>query len=407
VVAVTIDARPKIDLVGTASFADGQPHDQFRWLREHEPVYKHRRSGSKPRHFWALTRYEDVRNVGRDHRTFSNYAAGIHLDDLPPEGLASVRNMMLYMDPPEHHRYRRLVRDPFQPDGAQAMRTRIEGLARTIVDRVAPLGECDLIADIAGELPSYVIADMLGIPLEDGRRLYDLTEKMHSTTSTPVEGGVAAMEMLLYAANVRQEKLANPGDDIASALVHGQIKEHGELTPEEFNWFFLLLVNAGGDTTRNAVGGGMLALFEHPDERARLQTDLDALLPTATDEILRWCSPVVYMRRTALMDTTLGGVAIKKGDALGLYYGAANRDPRAFPDPERFDVGRTPNDHIAFGGGVHFCLGVHIARVEIEIMLRELLTRLPDIQPTAEAEWLESNFISGPKSLPVRFTPSR
>jgi cytochrome P450 len=287
------------------------------------------------------------------------------------------------------------------------MRNRIEGLARTIVDRVAPKGECDLVTDIAGELPSYVIADMLGIPLEDGRRLYELTEKMHSSTTSPEEGGVAAMEMLLYAANVRQQKLENPGDDIASALVHGQIKEHGALTAEEFNWFFLLLVNAGGDTTRNAVGGGMLALFEHPDERARLQADLDALLPTATDEILRWCSPVVHMRRTALNDTTFGDAAIKKGDALALYYGAANRDPEAFPDPERFDVGRTPNDHIAFGGGVHFCLGVHIARVEIEIMLRELLTRLPDIEPTAEASWLESNFISGPKSLPVRFTPSR
>jgi cytochrome P450 len=212
------------------------------------------------------------------------------------------------------------------------------------------------------------------------------------------------MEMLLYAANVRQQKLENPGDDIASALVHGQIKEHGALTAEEFNWFFLLLVNAGGDTTRNAVGGGMLALFEHPDERARLQADLDGLLPTAVDEILRWCSPVVYMRRTALKDTNIGDAEIKEGDPLALYYGAANRDPAVFPEPERFDVGRAPNDHIAFGGGVHFCLGVHIARVEIEIMLRELLTRLPDIEPAGEADWLESNFISGPKHLPVRFT---
>jgi len=205
---------------------------------------------------------------------------------------------------------------------------------------------------------------------------------------------------------VRQDKLANPGDDIASALVHGQVKGQ-ELSPEEFNWFFLLLVNAGGDTTRNAVGGGMLALFEHPDERARLQSDLDGLLPTATDEILRWCSPVVYMRRTALRDTALGDVEINEGDALALYYGAANRDPAAFPDPERFDVSRTGNDHIAFGGGVHFCLGVHIARVEIAIMLRELLTRLPDIEQTGDAEWLESNFISGPKHLPVRFKAVR
>ena len=400
---MSVDARPTIDLVDTASFAAGQPPEQFRWLREHDPVHEHPLHAG---HYWALTRYEDVRNVGRDHRTFSNYEGGIHLETPPPEGMAMVRQMMLYMDPPEHHRYRRLVRDPFQPDGAQAMRGRIEELAKQIVDNVAPRGECDLVTDIAGELPSYVIADMLGIPLDDGRRLYELTEKMHSNTTPPEEAGVAAMEMLLYAANVRNDKLANPGDDIASALVQGHVKEHGELTPEEFNWFFLLLVNAGGDTTRNAVGGGMLTLFEHPSERARLQADLDALLPTAVDEILRWCSPVVYMRRTALRDTLLGGKDIKEGDALALYYGAANRDPEAFPDPERFDVGRTPNEHIAFGGGVHFCLGVHIARVEIEIILRELLTRLPDIEATGEAEWLESNFISGPKSLPVRFTPA-
>jgi cytochrome P450 len=403
---VQTDARPTIDLVDTGSFAGGQPHEQFRWLRANEPVYKHPTFMLDRGYFYALTKFEDVRAVGRDHRTFSNYAGGIQLEDMPPEGLEMVRNMMLYMDPPEHHRYRRLVRDPFQPDGAQAMRSRIEALARTIVDRVAPRGECDLVGDIAGELPSYVIADMLGIPLEDGRRLYELTEKMHSNTTTPIEGGVAAMEMLLYAANVRQDKLANPGDDIASALVHAEIKDHGALTPEEFNWFFLLLVNAGGDTTRNAVAAGMLALFGHPDQRARLQSDLDALLPTAVDEILRWCSPVVYMRRTAVQDTTLRGVHIKEGDVLALYYGAANRDPDAFPEPERFDVGRTPNDHIAFGGGVHFCLGVHIARVEIETMLRELLTRLPDIEPAGEASWLESNFISGPKHMPVRFTPS-
>src|SRR5437660_244379 len=173
--------RQAIDLLDTSSFDGGQPHDQFRWLRSHEPVYKHPRAASEPRYYWALTRYEDVRNVGRDHRTFSNFAGGIHIDEMPEAGLESVRQMMLYMDPPEHHRYRRLVRDPFQPDGAEAMRTNIEALARKIVDEVAPRGECDLVTDIAGELPSYVIADMLGIPLDDGRRLYELTEKMHSS----------------------------------------------------------------------------------------------------------------------------------------------------------------------------------------------------------------------------------
>lgn len=211
---------------------------------------------------------------------------------------------------------------------------------------------------------------------------------------------------MICAADVRNRKLAAPTDDIASALVHGKVGDE-ELTPEEFNWFFLLLINAGGDTTRNAVGGGMLALFEHEAQRAKLQADPDRYLRTATDEILRWCSPVIYMRRTALTDTEVRGVPIAAGDALGLYYGAANRDEEVFADPQTFDIAREPNDHIAFGGGVHFCLGVHVARVEIAAMLREILTRLPDIEPTGPAEWLESNFISGPKHLPVRFTPSR
>ena len=176
--------------------------------------------------------------------------------------------------------------------------------------------------------------------------------------------------------------------------MHG-IVDGEELTAEEFNWFFLLLINAGGDTTRNAVGGGMLALFEHPDQRAKLQADLDRYLPTATDEILRWCSPVIYMRRTALKDTEVRGVPIAEGDALALYYGAANRDEEVFSNAHTFDIAREPNDHIAFGGGVHFCLGVHVARVEIMAMLREILTRLPDIEPTGGAEWLESTSSAG------------
>lgn len=348
-----------------------------------------------------------MRAVGRDHQTFSNYEGGIHIDDIPEEGLASVRNMMLFMDPPEHHRYRKLVRDPFAPRGAEAYRHRIEELATKIIDAVVDKGECDLVEDIAGELPSYVIADLLGIPLDDGRRLYVLTEKMHAAPGTipEAERGSAAMEMIMYAAQVRADKLATPGSDLASDLVHGMV-DGEELTPEEFAWFFLLLINAGGDTTRNAVGGGMLALFEHPDERRRLAGDLDALLPSAVEEILRWVSPVVYMRRTAKRDAVLRGVDIAAGDKLALYYGAANRDEDVFTDAGRFDVGRDPNDHIAFGAGPHFCLGSNLARIEIAVMFRELLTRLPNLEQADEATWLESNFISGPKHLPVRLSPS-
>jgi cytochrome P450 len=392
-----------IDLVSARSFRSGQPHDQFTWLRKNDPVHRHPMPDGTE--FWAITKHADVRAIGRDHRTFSNWLGGIHIDDIPDEGLQSVRNMMLFMDPPAHHRYRKLVRDPFAPRAAEVYRKRIEELATKIVDAVADKGECDLVEDIAGELPSYVIADLLGIPLDDGRRLYVLTEKMHAAPgSIPTEErSAAAMEMIMYAAQVRAQKLENPADDVASDLVHGMV-DGEELSPEEFAWFFLLLINAGGDTTRNAVGGGMLALFEHPDERRRLQDDIDRLLPTATDEILRWVSPVVYMRRTAKRATVVRGVEIAEGDKLALYYGAANRDEDVFDRAERFDVGREPNDHIAFGAGPHFCLGSNVARIEIAVILKEILTRLVDIDPCGEAEWLESNFISGPKHLPVRFS---
>ena len=395
---------PKIDLLSVASFANGQPHDQFRWLREHDPVHWHEEPDGPG--FWAVTRHEDVRAVGKDPKTYSSYAGGISIADLDSDGLAASRNMMLFMDPPQHTRYRTLVSSQFIPRSAQAMRARIEELARKIIDRVIARGECDLVSEIAGELPSYVIAELMGIPLEDGRKLYDWTEKMHSSEEAvpEMEKRTASMEMLNYALGVAENKRQCPGNDLATRLLNSEI-DGDRLTPAEYTFFFLLLVNAGGDTTRNLLAGGMLALFENPAERQRLQNNIDSLLPSAVDEMLRYVSPVVYMRRTAMCDAELGGRKIRTGDKVVMYYGAANRDERVFNDPDRLDVGRTPNDHIAFGGGgTHFCIGAHIARIEIQVMLREILMRLPDIQPAGPAEWLPSNFISGPRRLPVRFT---
>jgi cytochrome P450 len=272
---------------------------------------------------------------------------------------------------------------------------------------VVERGECDLVADMAGEMPSFVIADLLGIPRDDGRRLYQLTETLHAApgTHTPDEVQAALGEMFAYGQQVAAEKRHEGADDLATLLVRSELRGK-PLDDIDFSLFFLLLIDAGGDTTRNLVGGGMLALFDHPDQRRLLQADLDGLLPTAIEEMLRWVSPVVHMRRTATRDTELCGRAIHEGDKVVMYYGAANRDEEVFAEGERFDVARRPNDQIAFGGGgPHFCLGAHIARVEIDALLRQILTRLPDIEPTAPAEWLASNFVSGPSRLPVRFTP--
>jgi cytochrome P450 len=222
----------------------------------------------------------------------------------------------------------------------------------------------------------------------------------------PNAKGMAIMEMLGYAQQVADDKRAKPGDDIASALVQAEL-DGDRLTDAEFQWFFLLLVNAGGDTTRNLLAAGMQVLFDRPDERARLMADIDGLLATAIEEMLRFTSPVVHFRRTAMHDTTIRDQHIGEGDKLVVFYGSANRDEDVFAEPDRFDVGRNPNPHMAFGGGgPHLCLGMHVARIEVAAMLREMLTRLPDMAPAGEPQTLASNFIAGVRTMPVRFSPA-
>jgi cytochrome P450 len=388
-----------IDLLSPSSYAHGHPVDQYAWLRDNDPVHWHDEPAGPG--FWAVTRHEDVKSVGRNATVFSSRPT-IMIDDRTATDLGD-HTMMLTMDPPRHTQYRKLVSPRFLRSAAGRMRPGIERLAAEIVDGVADRDEFDLVEDVAGLLPSYVIAEMLGIPRHDGVALYRLTEAIHADPASQPEGaGMAAViEMFNYAADVWADKRAHPTDDLASALVTAEVDGH-RLDQIDFNLFFLLLVDAGGDTTRNLVAGGMDALFSHPNERKRLTADPE-LLSTALEEMLRWTSPVIYMRRTATADTELGGRRIEAGQKVVMYYGAANRDPSAFDEPERFDVTRTPNDHLAFGGGgPHFCLGSHIARVEIDAMFRQLLTRLPDLQKIGETEWLPSTFISGPKHVRVR-----
>lgn len=398
------ERRPTIDLYSAASFDGGQPHDQFDWLRTHEPVHRHPTPDDG--HFWALTRYDDVRAVGRDAATFSSEPT-IMLADPDPATEMGDHKMMLMADPPVHTRMRRMVSSQFTPKSARALRPRIQDLAGQIVDEVVERGECDLVVDIAGEMPSFVIAEILGIPLDDGRELYHLTETLHAASdAVGIEAQQAAFgQMFAYAQQVYAHKREHPGDDLATLLATGALDEHPVDEVDFFLWF-LLLVDAGGDTTRNLVGGGMHALFEHPGELQRLGADVDGVLPSAIEELLRYVSPVVYMRRRATRPVVLHGTEIAEGDKVVMYYGAANRDPAVFDRPHELDLGRHPNHHVAFGGGgPHFCLGAHVARLEIDALLREVLTRLDGLEPTAEPQWLASNFISGPTHLPVRFRP--
>ena len=391
-----------IDLLDPASFAGGPPHEQFAWLRANSPVHRHPEPGGPG--YWAITRHQDVRDVSRNHAVFSNEPT-IMIADAGATPSVGDAKMMLMSDPPHQTQLRRLVSRSFTPKAARNLKPRIEVLARQIIDVVIERGECDLVADVAGELPSYVIAELLGIPLDDGRELYRLTEVLHAAPESVPEGAQAAagIEMFTYSAGVVAEKRARPGSDLATELLQAEL-DGRKLTDMEFHLFFMLLVDAGGDTTRNLVAAGILALLERPHELARLMADLDTLLPTAREELLRFTSPVVYMRRTALEDTEIAGQPIAAGDKVALYYGSANRDPDAFDDPDRLDVARTPNHHVAFGAtGAHFCLGAQVARVEIDAMLREILTRLRGLELTERPEWQASNFIAGPRRMPVRF----
>lgn len=396
--------RPVIDLLDPASFAQGHPHDQYAWLRQHQPVHRHEEPNGIG--FWAVTRHADIRAVGRNPTVFSSSPTIMISDD----GVMDLGDhaMMLMMDPPRHGAFRRLMIPDFVPRAVNDMRSRVGELATQIIDAVCERGECDLVEDVAGEMPSYVVADLLGLPLDDGRELYKLTETIHSSPESVPEGAglEAVMKMFAYAQEVFQDRRAHPREDLSSRLVHAEV-EGRPFDEIDFALMFLLLVDAGGDTTRNLVAGGVDALFQHPSERARLASDIEGLLPSAMEEMLRWVSPVTYMRRTATTDSMVGDQPVSAGDKIVLYYGSANRDEAVFDDPYRFDLGRTPNDHIAFGGGgPHFCLGAHLARVEAHALLSELLTRLPDIEAAGPTQWLASTFISGPKHLPIQFTPT-
>ena len=395
---------PVIDLLSADTFAAGQPHEAFRWLRANDPVHWHDEPGGKG--FWAVTRHADVKTVGRDAATYSSKPTIAIADD----GLMQLgdHEMMLMTDPPKHTRYRRLLVDRFTPRAVVSLEQRVHELSAQIVDAVIERGECDFVTDVAGELPSYVVAELLGLPLDDGRRLYELTEIIHTAPSALPEGAQASAigEMFAYANALYHEKRAKPGDDIASRLV-AAVVDGQQLDEIDFALFFMLLVDAGGDTTRNLVSGGMLALCEHPDQRAALTADPDRGLASAVEEMLRWVSPVVYMRRTATRATELGGRRIAEGDKVVMYYGAANRDETVFDRPDQFDLARPVNEHVAFGGGgPHFCLGAHLARIEIKALFAQVLRRMPELELAGPVEWLPSNFISGPKHMPVRFRPA-
>lgn len=367
--------------------------------------------------YWAVTRHADIIEASRQPELFCS-GKGTNIADLTPE-FNEFFGSMINMDDPRHARMRRIVSRGFTPRQLEKMRADVEGIAAGIVDGIIERGECDFVTEVAALLPLRIIVDMMGIPRTEERFIFDrtniilgFTDPEYVPQDDPMVVGTAILTAGAELAQMVQElgeaRQRDPGDDLVSALVTSEVDgEH--LSPQELASFFILLVVAGNETTRNAIAHGLWALTEHPEQKQRWLDDIAGMTPTAVEEIVRWSSPVIHFRRTVTRDgVRLGDHEFSEGERVVLWYWSGNRDEDVFDDPHTFDIGRTPNEHIGFGGpGPHFCLGAHLARREISVMFGEMLRRMPDIRASGEPERLRSGFINGIKHLPAEWDPAR
>ncbi|MDQ6697175.1 MAG: cytochrome P450 [Actinomycetota bacterium] len=367
------------------------------------------------RGYWALTRYADVVEASRHPDLFCS-GRGTNIGDMP-DSFNEFFGSMINLDDPRHARMRRIVSRGFTPRQLDSFRSDVEATAAGIVDDIIERGECDLVTEVAALLPLRIIVDMMGLPRSEEKFIFDRTNVILGLgdpeyVPDQTEAGImtaaltAGQELASLVSELGEARQREPGADLVSALVTAEVD--GEtLSPLELGSFFILLVVAGNETTRNAIAHGVHALSEHPEQKALWASDIEAVTPTAVEEIVRWSTPVIHFRRTVTRDgVRLGDHEFSEGDKVVLWYKSANRDDAVFDEPYRFDVKRSPNDHLGFGGpGPHFCLGAHLARREVSVMFRELLTRLPDLHTSAPPDRLRSNFINGVKHLPVAWTP--
>ena len=386
-----------------ARFYTGDPYPTYRWLRNHAPVYWDATSK-----LWGLSRYTDVEYVSKTPSLFSA-AQGVLPDS---DALVSI----VCMDAPRHLRLRNLVNKGFTPRMVGKLEPKVRALAAEILDRVAVRGSCDLVRDVAVPLPLYIIAEMLGIPRADFDRFHEWSDRLISVAGNYDDPEIAAsatsayVEYGSYLKAIFEDRRRGPREDLTSILVaaqrDGMLAEDEEaMENDEIVMFMTLLLVAGNETTRNAIAGGMLALMEHPAQRELLQRRPE-LIDSAVEEILRYVTPIVCFRRTATQDTEVGGQPIRAGERVLLLYQSANRDESVFSDPEKFDITRDPNPHLAFGIGPHFCLGANLARMELRVMIEAILARFPDIRLAdgESAQRMASTLVRGIAKLPVQFT---
>jgi len=364
--------------------------------------------------FWSITKHADLQHVNRDTEGFSAELGGITLleSSTLEDGMDMRGKIMVMTDPPRHTRYRLLVNKGFTPRMIGLIEAHLGYRAELIVDQVIERGACEFVTELAAELPLQAIAEIMGVPQEERHLLFDWSNRLvgaddpeyNKDPDDKADATMAAAELYMFASALGEARRSDPRDDVVTRLINAEI-DGDKLTSEEFELFILLLAVAGNETTRNATAHGMHAFMTYPDEFAKLR-DHPELMASAVEEVLRWSSPVLYFRRQATGDVELRGKQIKAGDKIAMWHVSGNRDEDVFEDPFRFDIERTPNDHVAFGGGgAHFCLGANLARLELRLLFEQLVTRTHDMHLVGEVERLRSNFIGGIKHLPVEFTP--
>jgi cytochrome P450 len=408
-----------IDLLDLDLFADHEPWELIDRLQQEAPVFFHPEPGG--RGFWVLTKFDDVLAVVRDTKTFSSEVGGAAtIEDLPADILDARRNFLEF-DPPKHGRYRRLISTSFTPGAVAAYEEWLRALVCDLLDRVLPLGELDLVHELAAPIPIRVLARVLGLPEEKLPRLVELGDRLLVDTDPDFVGELAfsgereedrykpfgspwADELCALGREYYADRRACPRDDVLTRLAVAEID--GEpLSERDLDNIFALLIVAGNETTRQAIALGTLALAEHPDQYELLREDR-SLIGSGAEELLRFSSPVWHFRRTATRDVSVRGVDIAAGDKVVVWFAAANRDPDHYPDPHRFDVTRNPADNLTFGrGGPHHCLGAHLARLEVRVYLEELVRRVERIEVAEPPVRLRSNFTNGLKRLVVRMPP--
>jgi cholest-4-en-3-one 26-monooxygenase len=390
----------------------GIPLREFAELRKTAPVWwvdqkPDASAGFEDNGFWAVTKHADISAVSKNSKDFSSNEDGAIIrfaPDMTREQVELQGVMLINQDPPDHTKLRQIISRGFTPRSIAALHEGLVARAASIVDAALAKGEGDFVEEVAAELPLQAIADLLGVPQDDRRKLFDWSNQMLAYDD-PEYGGdpaAASMEILAYAMALADQRRANPQDDIISKLVTADRDGLGQLDDGELGFFVIMLTVAGNETTRNAITHGMQAFFTHPDQWELWKRERPE---TMVDEVVRWATPVSSFQRTALNDVEVGGQPVKKGDRVGLFYASGNHDEDVFENALTFDITRNPNPHLAFGGhGAHYCIGANLARLEIKIMFDAIADRMPDITALADVERLRHAWINGIKHLPVRYT---